>query len=151
MTLLNLVGVTKIIDDHSFHFHFYTEYETSMFFFLKWKHLPATLYHGLAQQTRDQAQISCWGIFCCITCQLQFYWFTNNNCNNVWHFSEWPDENNSGYPVSTRYLNFNDLEYIAIVAFSTAYRAMEWTMHTKAWSESLMRNSVAGRIILKWM
>jgi hypothetical protein len=72
---------------------------------------------------------------------LQFYWFTNNNCNNVWHFPEWPDGYNSGYPVSTRDLNLSDLAYAAIVAFSAAYHAMERTAHTKAWSESLMRNS----------
>jgi len=65
-----------------------------------------------------------------MACQLQFfYWvgggFTNNNCNNIWHFPEWPDENNSGYPVSTRDLNHSALDYENTVAFSTVYHAME--------------------------
>jgi hypothetical protein len=56
---------------------------------------------------------------------VSFFLFTNNNCNNIWHRPEWPDENNSGYPVSNRDLNPSALDYENTAAFSTVYHAME--------------------------
>jgi hypothetical protein len=60
-----------------------------------------------------------------MTCQFQFFFVTNNNGNDIWHFPELPDEKNSGYPVSTRDFNPSALEYDNTAAFSTVCHAME--------------------------